>query len=308
MVVNTHYKFIFVHVPKAAGTSMMKCLQKANGNKRCWLGKTKHETLADFYAGWSRRRSLPDFFVRHQPETYFTFGFVRNPWDRMSSLYHYLHEKAPRSEIAGIRSFEDFLIQARDGVSWIRNLHSMRSQLDFFTFPDRMMRMDFLGHYEHLEADIASISNRIQFPITLPNHNRSGNRDRDYRQLYNNRMIEIVRSLFQEEIDLFGYEFSERQPRNRSSDRIECPRRIGKFSEGLADADIEHGGTVAGGVAVVKLPGDIEADDAGKGTQGVDVQPDAGTGTPVRVPAVEELVGGVADIARIDIEGQLQSA
>ncbi len=90
-----------------------------------------------------------------------------------------------------------------------------------------MMRMDFLGHYEHLEADIARISSRIQFTITLPYHNRSGNRDRDYRQFYNNRMIGIVRSLLHEEMDVFGYAFSERQPRNRFSGRIECPRRIG---------------------------------------------------------------------------------
>jgi hypothetical protein len=152
----------------------------------------------------------------------------------MSSLYHYLREKAPRSEIANVGSFEDFLIQARNGVSWILNLHSMRPQLEFFTFPNHMLRIDFLGHYEHIEEDINSISGRIALPITLSSHNRSGNRDCDYRKMYNNRMIEIVRSLFQEEIDEFGYDFAVRYPRQRCSASLERPRRIPVASRVIA--------------------------------------------------------------------------
>lgn len=127
MIINTQYKFIFVHIPKTAGTSIMRSLEGIEGNNRRWLANTKHETLAQLNANIGARLSLKDRLLGQTPKDYFNFGFVRNPWDRMASFYQFLVEKHPRSEIDTVSCFKDFLIQAQDGVEWIQELYSMEA-------------------------------------------------------------------------------------------------------------------------------------------------------------------------------------
>jgi hypothetical protein len=214
-----------VHVPKAAGTSIMRCLRSKRGNTKRWLARTKHETLSDFFEHVSARRTLKNRLLGERPDGFFTFGFVRNPWDRMSSCYRYLVEHRPRPEIDGAATFKEFLCQMRDGVEWIRGLYSMRPQLDFFSFPGGHMRIDFLGHVEHLEEDVQAVSAAIGCPIVLPHHNRSSNAAHDYRMDYDASMVDIVADCFEEEIFHFGYAFERRRPSKRCSGELRCRRR-----------------------------------------------------------------------------------
>lgn len=132
MVVNDRFRFVFVHVPKAAGTSLMTSLRTLPGDDVVTVHPTtKHETASAWHARTSedpRNREIRNGTI----EDYLTFGFVRHPWDRMASLYRYLRDARPRTEIDSVRSFADFVTQAGDGVPWIRGLHSLRPQGDFF--------------------------------------------------------------------------------------------------------------------------------------------------------------------------------
>lgn len=220
MVINSHHKFIFLHIPKAAGTSIMKSLKKVPGNESHWLANTKHETLAEFHKNIEQRRTLKDKLLRKTPVDYFTFGFVRNPWDRMSSFYRYLVEKRPKKEIDTVTSFKDFLEQAGSGVEWTQNLYSMKSQLDYFTLPDGTMNIDYLGHFEYLPEDLEQISKQIGVQIKLSHHNKSTNTGLDYRKQYDDEMIEFVRNRFAEEIEFFSYSFEDRYPGNRVSSSL----------------------------------------------------------------------------------------
>jgi hypothetical protein len=221
MVINDQRQFIFVHVPKTAGTSMMSALAELPGNNRRWLANTKHETLAAFFAQWPQRQNLWDRMRRRSPETYRTFAFVRNPWDRLSSLYRYMKEYRPVEQADRVRSFAEFLDQAADGVAWIINWHTMRPQTDFFTFADatggRTMRLDFLGHFEHLSEDLAELSGRLGIRIALPHKNSSTNARIDYRRAYTDRMFEIAGQLFAYDAEFFGYSPCERAPAQRRS-------------------------------------------------------------------------------------------
>lgn len=103
-------------------------------------------------------------------------------------------------------------------------MHSMRPQLDFFTFPDKTMKIGFLGHYEFLEEDFNTAMSRLGLSIHLSQINQSDNASSDYRQAYDDEMIDIVASLFAEDIEHFGYEFSHREPRNRISGSFRAQR------------------------------------------------------------------------------------
>ena len=146
MVINDRHRFIFIHVPKSAGTSMMRAFQELPGNNRRWIAVSNHEPIRDFHEHWPGRRSLFDRILNRNPVGYLTFAFVRNPWDRLASLYRYLTEKKRRKPgVSGLTSFADFLDQAAQRVAWINGLHSFRNQVDFFRDAEGRMAIDFAG-------------------------------------------------------------------------------------------------------------------------------------------------------------------
>ena len=237
MVVNTYYKFIFVHVPKNGGRSVKRSLATIRGNRKHWMAVSNHETLGGFYDNFKTRANWRDKILGRNPSSqYFRFAFVRNPWDRMSSLYHFLTERRARDEVHAVRSFKHFLQQMREGVPWIQNLHSTRSQLEYLTLEDNRVCLDYLGHFEFLEDDFAAISEAFGCPLTLSHVNRSVNSQVDYRTRYDAEMIEIVASRFAEEIDRFGYVFEQSSPRRRFSGPIDYVRDWG---DGTRQGDVD---------------------------------------------------------------------
>lgn len=217
MVVNTAHRFIFVHVPKAAGTSLAAALAGLAGNHTGWLAPTKHETLGAFLAAIPHRITPRDRELGLDPRSYSCCGFVRNPWDRLSSLYRYLVEQRPRPEIDGVDSFKHFLMLARDRSPWVTGLHSLRQQIDFLSHPDGVLEVAFLGHFEHLPEDTLRLGRRIGAPLLLPHINRSSNSDIDYRRCYDPEMIAVVEALFADDIRHFGYGFETAAPSRRIS-------------------------------------------------------------------------------------------
>jgi hypothetical protein len=218
MVVNDKYRFIFIHVPKSAGTSMMRALSGLTGNNRRWCAVSNHEPIRDFLSHWPQRRNLLDRLLQRSPTEYATCAFVRNPWDRLASLYRYLKEKKQRKPgVSGLESFADFLGQAANGVAWINRLHSFRNQIDFFEDETGCAAIDFVGHYEHLTDDVGLLSDQLGITIHLPHVNRSSNSGNDYRRDYSDRLVEFVYDRFKRDIDAFGYEFDQPLPRLRCS-------------------------------------------------------------------------------------------
>jgi hypothetical protein len=223
MVVNVARRFIFIHVPKAAGTSLTAALAALPGNHTGWLAATKHETLAEFQAAVGGRMSAAERSAGLDPAGFFTCGFVRNPWDRMASLYRYLVERRPRTEIDSVRSFKDLLLQARDDVAWIRGLHSLRQQVDFFTLASGERRLGFLGHVECMQEDAAALSTRLGCNLRIPELNRSENATDDYRRHYDREMIDTVALLFPDDVRDLGYHFDTRVPVRRCSGGVPAP-------------------------------------------------------------------------------------
>ncbi len=221
MVINSIHKFVFIHIPKTAGTSISNGLAGLDGNNARWVAKTKHETFAMFEKNIGGRLSFFDRFKGDSPLSYFKFCFVRNPWDRMSSFYRYLQEARPRKEIDTVTSFKDFLLQAEAGEPWIQTLHSMKPQADYLCALDGTINIDFLGHFEFLKEDLESISNLIDVTIPLAHQNKSSNAVADYRTDYDDEMIDLVARRYSKDIDLFGYSFDKKNPARRISQAFE---------------------------------------------------------------------------------------
>jgi hypothetical protein len=172
MVVNDKYQFIFVHVPKAAGTSITQALKRIPGNSSSVSKATKHETINEYLQRCDNRSALLRA-LRRDPRPYFRFGFVRHPWLRLASLYVYMTEQRPRAEIDSVGSFREFIFEIRKEESWVSGLHSMRQQVEYFQCPPGTLAMDFVGHYETLADDLNSLLGRLGMDFDIPHLNRS---------------------------------------------------------------------------------------------------------------------------------------
>jgi hypothetical protein len=116
-----------------------------------------------------------------------------------------------------VASFADFLAQARDGVAWIRGLHSLRPQGEFFD--DSPTRRVFVGHFEHLSDDFRLITEATGIDAPLAHANASSHQGRDYRRDYTPALADIVASMFAADIVRFHYTFENRLPARRADPR-----------------------------------------------------------------------------------------
>ncbi|MDI7860919.1 sulfotransferase family protein [Rhizobiaceae bacterium n13] len=200
-VINENY--VFIHVPKAAGRSITKLLGGETP------GIPTH---------------LPHFAL--QPYGYdnrFSFGFVRNPWDRIVSTYNFVCQKKLRPHES-----EEYQRRARD-MGFKRWL----MEDEFFIDQDRFWRnaglppiqkrsqmfwldgCDFIGRVESIDQDFAAIKVRAGIKSRLdallglfrkvPRRNRSVRGT--YERYFDDESHDFVATHFHREIELFDYQF-----------------------------------------------------------------------------------------------------
>jgi len=205
VLVSHRHRFIFVHLYKTAGMSVRQALDPyAEGRARRWV------------ASYARRLGLPapstppyhlsareirDRLGAEVFDGYFTFAFVRNPWDWQVSLFHYLRTRRDHRQHEMARAFPDFDAYIR----W-RVAEEVRLQNTFLADEAGRTIVDFVGRMETIDDDFARVCRAVGLPpLRLPHRNRS--RHRDYRGYYTDETRDLVARAFAEDIDLFGYGF-----------------------------------------------------------------------------------------------------
>jgi len=213
-MISHEYKCIFVEVPKTGSTSVRVILGKAwKPHLNLWQIKNQLETYWTRYGG-RKNRILASLYLllpeerrkeigRKQFETYFKFGFVRNPWDRVVSLY----ERTEAVQLRDRMTFDEF-------VDWIHYssatcVHSSphRYQLDWFVDPNGNVLADFIGKFERLDEDWAFVAKKLGVTENLP-HQRANPRTRHYTEYYTPRTRDIIANKFKVDIERFDYEFA----------------------------------------------------------------------------------------------------
>ena len=125
-------------------------------------------------------------------DRYFTFCFVRNPWDRVASAYYYgTHRANPRPTLE----------------EWVRRRGMPRSTWPIYTISGKVA-VDFVGRYEQLEDDLRSVLHHLRVDVgsVLPRTNSeqrppgSGGRPR-----FTPALAAEIGVAFRNEIECFGY-------------------------------------------------------------------------------------------------------
>jgi|WetSurSiteA1Bulk_404760.scaffolds.fasta_scaffold00439_14 hypothetical protein len=192
-------KGLFIHIPKTAGTSIGK-LEFVEINKRRPHISSLNMLKAIGLQEWENR---------------FTFSFVRNPFDRMASTYHYFinmksgHEWYVGKNI-GISellkkypTFQEFCLDFKR-LKLAKDRHFL-PQWNWVCDESRNVLVKFVGRYETLERDVNTAAGMVGYrnKILLPHENRSVHED--YRNYYNKQCIEVVLNLYSFDFSIFGY-------------------------------------------------------------------------------------------------------
>ncbi len=208
------YKCIFVEVPKTGSSSVREILgyppkphlnicQIQYNLQHYWprYGGVANRLMSAAYLllpeKWRERRGQRMF------ETYYKFGFVRNPWDRAVSLYLRKEGLQLRDKM----SFDEFVRWMKYSSSTCIHPVPHANQLDWLVDPHGEVLVDFIGRFESLSQDWATIATRIGAKPELPHTRRNAVRDKHYTEYYSDETRQIVADRFRVDIERFGYEF-----------------------------------------------------------------------------------------------------
>lgn len=195
----TESKCIFVHVTKAAGTSIALSL----------FGELPYHYTARQYRVIYGRRDFRDFFK---------FTFVRNPWDRLFSAWTYLSaggwddkdRQWVDKNLGGVSSFEEFVLDWISAERLKSHMHFW-PQSDFVCDRKGKPMVDYLGYFETVRDDFETIARRLGKEAELMHTNKSGRAS--YESAYDGAMIERVATLYEKDIARFGYSYDGLQRR-----------------------------------------------------------------------------------------------
>ena len=137
---------------------------------------------------------------REKFDSYFSFAFVRNPWDWEVSHYKYILQKRKHPSHQLVQRMKDF----SEYVQW-RCQNRYRLQNDFLTHGNERV-VNFVGRFENLREDFQSICSQVGIQACLAKRNAT--RPKPYQDFYDARSIELVRKTYRRDIELFQYEFN----------------------------------------------------------------------------------------------------
>jgi hypothetical protein len=214
MPLSTSLNALFVHVPKTGGTS----IEKALGVFGDWRIEDRARLFGQISSDDLLSKGFGSAFLQHL--TYseilrivdqdtlreaFSFAFVRNPWDRLVSVFsnpdpHMVESARTQGIVLTGMPFASFVRNALD----FRHVHLLPQTL--FVCDDKgQLKVDFVGRFEQLQQDFASVARRIGVDVELPHANASTHSD--YRSYYDAETRRLIADLYQDDIEFFGYRF-----------------------------------------------------------------------------------------------------
>ena len=253
MITSKKYKFIFIHIPKTAGSSLNTALET--------LDPESEESTRIFSAGGEffaaanlKKTTTPyrdirkdkkqavyferstDFAHPYYPfnkllcgerlsdPSYFSFSFVRNPFDRAVSAYTYASR---RLEFEGdkknidpsfkFESFSEFCEKYLTNENFCdpvtrHNVHFL-PQYRFLYEPQEAVLKDgvpivsYVGRFESLQDDFDYVCEKIGAKkIKLPRV-RDQKSKKDCGEYYTKESRKIVEEAYRRDLDLFNYDF-----------------------------------------------------------------------------------------------------
>lgn len=195
--------YLFIHIPKNAGTYIRQILPGLNGSN-------------DHMTALSIRTHFPAMF-----KSSYSFAILRNPWERCVSMYNN-HVNTNHMDIKGwgaygmkilkkhkVESFSDFvdLLHAhKDNISALGEI-VWEKQIKFITDEKRRVIVDKLIKIEDIVDELNKIKKYYKITIPDPSKKINVSKTIDYKSYYTSEIKSKVDAIYKDDIELTKYTF-----------------------------------------------------------------------------------------------------
>ena len=180
-----------------------------NSRNEYYLELNKGKMVPRDHATWHEFKRKSVFLF----ENYYKFSFVRNPWDRVVSSYHYLKQGGNQTKrdmefkdsvIEKYGTFESFIMDyLNHNTIWSNKL--FWPQWFFLLDGKDNLQVDFLGKFENIEGDFAVLAKKLNIELKIQKTNAS-TRD-GYKQYFSEGAKLKISELYAKDISQFNYQF-----------------------------------------------------------------------------------------------------
>jgi len=224
MILSHTHEFIFICNGKTGTSSVETALAPYQEGEEFEVG----------IEGLYTQRHIPPATLKAQLgpklwDRYFTFAFVRNPWDWFVSQYFW-NWRAPqlskrellRTPVTTLqahwqekeenrcrREVETFskadIRETYDLLRQYRAVHQADSlfQYNYVYSPEGEKLVDLVGRFEQIDGDFSQAMDRIGLDVELPHRNTTSHRN--YRAYYTPETVDFIGDLYQLDMDAFDY-------------------------------------------------------------------------------------------------------
>jgi len=238
MVLISHIKkFIFFKTKKTASTTIENYFTKfCIKNPNSYIDSHDHDELVTKYGVIGRRingkiTSKYKFHVTTKPNkirtylgidkfnNYLKFTIIRNPWDKMVSLFFFIINLEPKNyKLLNIKQWKVIFLNKKknkvDNIQlfreWINllDLQTMCIDWEEFTLNNKPC-CDYYIHFENLETDTKILCNKLGINFSGFNKSFKTNyrKDKDYKKYYDNYTKNRVQQGYKLFLEYFPYKF-----------------------------------------------------------------------------------------------------
>ena len=185
---------LFIHIPKAAGMSVVKTLYN--------LDKSHHASASDYL---------------HEDKNKFcnafSFAITRNPYTRLYSAYNYLKNGGMNNidlawkelYLAKYDNFNDFIVGGGLEFAIEKNAEHFIPQHKFIFDEDDKLQCDYLGKIESISETEALLTEKLQRKILFTPTNVISHCEPILKDIYSDEMLAIVNKCYQKDFLLLAY-------------------------------------------------------------------------------------------------------
>ena len=221
MILNHQHRFLFIHVPKAAGTTISRALAPLTTFRDLEIGGTKYgEAIQErFAARFDLRKHSTGAVLRkkcpgHVWQRFFVFAFVRDPYARAYSVYRFLQrwKDGPHHEAVAAQDFTQFLDSedVRAG-----RIEIARPQVHWLCDKGRPLGgVDFVGRVENFAEDfgfVLSVIHRQPTPWQQGRHDNISTKAGEWQAAMTPEAQAMVEELYAEDFETWEYPRLERR-------------------------------------------------------------------------------------------------
>lgn len=189
----------------------------------CGNAKVATSSVKDYFKNQNIQMIKRPYSEFNKYKNYFSFSFVRNPWERMVSLYcNKIVSPNRANKKTGVdicfERYGDIFYAGMSFSEFVKNIVSLdQTDLDPHIYPQHWRTcaigtqniiLNFIGRFESINKDWRLVCKTSGLPFKKLEHKNKIRRRCHYSYYYNTEIKNIVSQYWSTDINLFHYTFN----------------------------------------------------------------------------------------------------